>query len=182
VTTYVALLRGINVGGNSIIRMAHLRQTFERLGFANVRTYINSGNVLFQSPERDPRKLEMRIEKALVREHELGSRVVIRDLAAMEKLVKSLPKTWTGDDWQHNVIFLRHTIDSRGILKGLNPKPDIEEVIYRPGTLLWAARRDALTRSSMLKLSRQPIYQDMTVRNPNTTRKLYELMKRMATS
>jgi uncharacterized protein (DUF1697 family) len=178
--TYVALLRGINVGGNALVRMAALKTTFERLGFANVSTYINSGNVFFQSGERDPRALEARIEKALIKDHKLGARVIVRDFPAMEALVKGLPESWDGSaQWQFNVIFLRHTVDSKKILDGLSPKPEIEEVIYRSGTLLWAARRSTITRSAMLKLSRQAVYQEVTVRNLNTTKKLYELMKRM---
>ena len=50
-TTYIALLRGINVGGNKIIKMQDLKTMFQSIGFQNVRTYIQSGNVLFESDE-----------------------------------------------------------------------------------------------------------------------------------
>ena len=64
--TYVAFLRGINVGGNALISMTQLKAYFEQLGFDNVRTYINSGNVIFTSTSTDERKLERSITKALV--------------------------------------------------------------------------------------------------------------------
>ena len=115
-----------------------------------------------------------------MKEYELDSRVVLRSLAEMEKIVKSLPVNWTGDSkWRYNVIFLRHTIDSEKILAELEVKKDIEEVVYCPGALFWSAQVSELTRTNMLKLSSRKMYQDMTIRNVNTTRKLYELMKKV---
>jgi uncharacterized protein (DUF1697 family) len=95
--------------------------------------------------------------------------------------VENLPKNWNGDKrWKYNVIFLRHSIDSENVLDGLESKSDIEQVVYCPGALLWSARISDLSRTSMLKLPSQKIYQDMTVRNLNTTKKFYELMKKMS--
>ena len=175
---FVALLRGVNVGGNNMISMSSLKKSFETLGFTDVRTYINSGNIIFKSKE-DARKLETKIERMLSKEYELGSKVVVRSLSEMAKLVESLPRDWTGDsNWRYNVIFLRHTIDSEEILAELEVKKDIEAVVYRPGALLWSAQVSDLTRTQMIKLSSRKMYQDMTIRNLNTTRKLHELMKK----
>ena len=178
---FVALLRGVNVGGNNMISMSALKKSFEEMGFPHVSTYINSGNIIFTTKENDPRKLEKKIEQLLSKDYQLDSRVVVRSLSEMEKLVESLPQNWTGDSgWRYNVIFLRHTIDSEKILDELVVKPDIEEVVYRPGTLLWSAQISELTRTNMLKLSSRKMYLDMTIRNLNTTRKLRELMKKVA--
>ena len=177
---FVALLRGVNVGGNNMISMASLKADFEKAGFKDVSSYINSGNLLFNTRETDPRKLERRIEAMLSKKYQLGSKVVVRSLPEMAKLVQSLPRTWNGDkDWRYNVIFLRHTIDSEDILTGLAFKPEVEQVVYRPGTLLWSAKVTDVTRTAMIKLSTKKIFQDMTVRNLNTTKKLYELMTKM---
>jgi uncharacterized protein (DUF1697 family) len=178
---YVALLRGINVGGNNIVSMKALKGSFERLGFDDVQTYINSGNVLFRSQETDVRKLERRLERMLVKEYDLESRVMIRNSAQMAKLVTGWPPDWNDHEtgWKYNVIFLSHAVDSMSIVKGLNPTPEIERVVYRPGTLLWSARADALTRTSMLKMGRLAVYKEVTVRTPNTVRKLHELMQNM---
>jgi uncharacterized protein (DUF1697 family) len=179
ITTYVALLRGINVGGNNIISMSSLKASFENMGFKDVSTYINSGNIIFKTKEDDARELERNIEKMLLREYKLECKVVVRSFPDIAKLVKSLPKTWNADKlWKYNVIFLRYSIDSKRILDSLHPKLGIEEVIYRPGVLLWSARMSDLSRSTMLKMSSQKIYQDMTVRSLNTTKKLFELMKK----
>jgi uncharacterized protein (DUF1697 family) len=176
--TYVALLRGVNVGGNAMINMKALKESFEKAGYENVRTYINSGNVIFETNKTDPRKLEVSIEKILSKEYKLESKVVIRSFEEMEKLVKVLPKDWDGSkERRFNVMFLRHTIDSKDILKDLKPKEGIEDVVYKSGALLWSAYVKTLTRSSMLKVASAAIYKDMTIRNLNTTKKLYELMK-----
>jgi uncharacterized protein (DUF1697 family) len=176
---FVALLRGVNVGGNNMISMSALKKSFEALGFNDVVTYINSGNIIFKSKEADARKLEGKIEKMLLKEYQLDSRVVLRSLSEMKKIVESLPENWTTDrDWRYNVIFLRHTIDSKDILRELELKKDIEEVVYCPGALFWSAQTSELTRTNMLKLSSRKMYLDMTIRNQNTTRKLYELMKK----
>jgi uncharacterized protein (DUF1697 family) len=181
---YVALLRGVNVGGNRNIAMSALKKSFEQLGLVDVSTYINSGNVLFRSKDTDTRRLERRIERMLANEYRLESRVLIRSFADMAKLLARWPADWNDRDehWKYNVIFLSRAIDSRRILKGLHPKPEIEKVVYVPGTLLWSARVDALGRTDMLKLGRQPVYKEITVRSPNTVRKLHELMKRIQPS
>jgi uncharacterized protein (DUF1697 family) len=177
---FVALLRGVNVGGKNMVSMRALKASFEKLGFEDVMTYINSGNIIFRSKDKDPRAIEKRLERMMSEDYGLPCRVVVRSSAEMAALVASLPKNWDGgSDWRYNVIFLRHTIDSKDVLRELNPNPDIEEVAYRPGTLLWAAQVKHLTRTTMLKLSSQKIYQDMTVRNLNTTKKLHELMSKM---
>lgn len=177
---FVALLRGVNVGGNNIIKMSSLKTSFEKMGFADVSTYINSGNILFKSKERDARKLEAQIETMLSKEHKLGCKVVVRSFPEMANLIENLPQNWDGDkSWKYNVIFLRHSIDSERVLDELALKPDIEQVVYYPGTLLWSARISDLNRTLMVKLSSQKLFQDMTMRNTNTTRKLYQLMKKM---
>lgn len=177
---YVALLRGVNVGGNNMISMKALKESFEGLGFGQVTTYINSGNIVFATKETDARKLEKKIEQMLSKDYELGSKVVIRNLADMEQLVKSLPPGWGEDsNWRYNVIFLRHTIDSEEILKDVLVKDDIEELIYRPGTLLWSAQLSEITRSNMSKLSSKKMFQEVTVRNLNTTKKLCALMQKV---
>src|SRR5688572_11753375 len=177
---FVALLRGVNVGGNNIISMKSLKTSFEKLGFSDVSTYINSGNILFKAKESDARKLETKIEAMLSRDYNLGCKVVVRNFAEMASLIENLPKSWDGDKrWKYNVIFLRHSIDSGEVIKRLGPKPEIEKAVYYPGTLLWSARISDMNQTTMFKLSGQKLFQEMTVRNTNTTRKLYELMNKM---
>jgi uncharacterized protein (DUF1697 family) len=177
---FVALLRGVNVGGSNMISMRALKESFEAIGFTHVSTYINSGNIIFTTKETDPRKLETKIEQMLSKDFQLDAKVVIRSLSEMKQLVANLPANWTGDSgWRYNVIFLRHTIDSEKILEELTPKIDTEQLDYRPGTLLWSAPVSDISRTNMQKLSSRKVFRDMTVRNLNTTKKLCELMKQV---
>jgi uncharacterized protein (DUF1697 family) len=161
--------------------MGALKESFREMGFVRVQSYINSGNIIFASKETDARKLEKKIEQMLSKDYELGSKVVVRSVAEMEQLVESLPPSWGEDSRsRYNVIFLRHTIDSEDILAEMPFQKDVEELFYRPGTVLWSAEVSEITRSNMAKLSSRKMFQDMTVRNLNTTRKLCALMKKVA--
>lgn len=174
---YVALLRGINVGGNSLIKMSELRECMERQGYNSVTTYINSGNVFFKSDESDARKLEQEIERAIGAKFGFMPKTVVRSFAEIKTTLANLPKSWaTNIDQKFNVIFLRHSIDSANILDELKPKAGIETLAYGPGVLYWSANTSDLTKSAMVKLAKSPLYQDMTVRNLNTAKKIYELM------
>jgi uncharacterized protein (DUF1697 family) len=179
--TYVALLRGINVGGHTIVSMAALKTTFEKLGYINVRTYINSGNVIFQSDNTDTRALEDVIEKALAAHFsDKTVRIVVRTLAEIAATIAHFPASWQNSTGQKcNVIFLRHTIDAPTLVGSFAPKPGIEELQYVPGVLFWSARTSDLTKSTMIKLSSSPLYQEMTVRGLNTVRKIYDIMQNM---
>lgn len=100
----------------------------------------------------------------------------------MDRIVRTMSRVWTGDPaWRYNVMFLRHSVDPKSALQGIQIKPELERVVICPAALLWSARIDGLTRTAMLKLASRPVYQDMTVRNANTTRKLLELMRAMRT-
>ena len=181
--TFVALLRAVNVGGNNMISMSSLKTSFERMGFTQVTTYINSGNIIFKSKELDPRKIETKLERMLANEYQLENKVVVRTLSEMKKLVNRLPNSWNDNDpgWRYNVIFLRHSIDSETILTDLKPRAEFEEVVYRPGALLWSAQVVNINKTTMLKLPSKKIFQEMTVRNLNTTRKIHQLMKKLTT-
>jgi uncharacterized protein (DUF1697 family) len=173
---YVALLRGINVGGKSLVRMEELRACAEGLGFADVRTYIASGNLLFSSPERSEARLAERLEPALERSFELPLRVAVLSRARFGRIVEAVPTVWVGDDSKRvSVAFVLPSGDARSIARDLTPKDGIDELVVTSGALLMATRRDALTRTG-LDLPAQPHYRDVTVRNLNTVLKLRELL------
>jgi uncharacterized protein (DUF1697 family) len=90
-TTYIALLRGINVGGAKSVLMADLKKLFESMGFKKVQTYIQSGNVLFQSEKQGDEKLAAAIEKKIETKYGFHVPVVLRTLAEMEKILETNP-------------------------------------------------------------------------------------------
>ena len=173
---YVALLRGINVGGRTLVKMADLKACFEQLGFDDVSTYIASGNVLFESGD-DAAGLATTIEAAIEQRFELPVKVVVLDRASYARIVKAIPKPWIGDGTlRANVAFVRRGTDAKAVVRDLEPDPAVEEVKAVKGAILWATRRDALNRSVMRKLIAGAAYKELTVRNLNTTLKLQELL------
>jgi uncharacterized protein (DUF1697 family) len=174
---YVALLRGINVGGKTLIKMADLKTCVEVLGFDGVSTYIASGNVLFESGKRDAAKLERQIEHAIEQRFKLPVKVVVLDRTAFGRIVKAIPKTWIGNEsLRANVAFVRRGTDAKRIVRELEPEAAVEEVKAINGAILWATKRSALNRSVMRKLIGGAAYKELTVRNLNTTLKLQELL------
>ena len=175
--TYAAFLRGINVGGAKPVAMARLAQCIEGLGYRDVKTYINSGNVVFRTTRRDARAIERVIESELERAFSTPIRVFVRNVDEMRVLVDAIKRRWRDDTGERqNVIFLSRTVDGKALVASMSPKQGLERVTVRPGALLWSVKKRDLTKSEMLKLNRMPVYQEMTVRGPGTVRKVYELM------
>lgn len=88
---YIAFLRAINVGGTTIIKMADLKKMFESFGLENVQTYIQTGNVLFESPETSASRLEEQIERQLEKASGKPIRVFVRTMKEVAALVENCP-------------------------------------------------------------------------------------------
>lgn len=88
---FVALFSGINVGGNRIVKMAELRSFFGELGFADVATYVQSGNAVFRARKGDAASLTKQLESAFEKKWGFHSRIMVRDLDWFERLVAENP-------------------------------------------------------------------------------------------
>lgn len=175
---YLALLRGINVGGHSTVKMADLKDCFESLGYGKVRTYINSGNVVFAVANTDPRKLERTIEDALEQRFGFRIMVVVRNLEEVETLAGHVPKAWSKPgELKRNVMFLHHSADPAAVKRQAARQDIGEEVHYYPGVLFWSAPTSNVGKSNMLKLIGTPLYKAMTIRTLSTVYKLLDLMR-----
>ncbi|RUS47395.1 DUF1697 domain-containing protein [Cohnella sp. AR92] len=175
---YLALLRGINVGGNNKIDMKQLKQSFERLGLSHVVTYINTGNIIFSDGLHSPAELAVMLEEAILSDFGLSIRVMIRTLEEIKRITEKIPADWTNDtDMRSDVLYLWEEVDRESVLEELPIKPEFDRVIYAPGAILWSYDRVNATRSGMNKIIGTAFYRQVTVRNVNTARKLYELMQ-----
>lgn len=173
---YVALLRGINVGGNCKVDMKQLKAVFEEAGMSDVRTYINSGNVIFTSG-KTTQTLTPILETAIEKHFKLSIRVLLRSEGELKATVKALPDSWQNNaEMKCDVLFLFPENDSAKVLDVLEPNPSIEDLRYVPGAVLWRIDRPHVTKSKILKMVGTPTYKQMTVRNCNTVRKIYERM------
>lgn len=174
---YVAFLRGINVGGNSIVSMSALKEIFNGLSLSDVRTYINSGNVIFSSPASGTQELAAKIEKAVEMRTGLPIKVLVLNRGALKKIVDAIPTTWVnGQDMRCDVLLLWKQVDNRKSLDQLPSNPAIEDVKYTPGAVIWRIDRKNVRKSKMPSIIGTPLYRQMSFRNVNTIRKLNELI------
>jgi uncharacterized protein (DUF1697 family) len=180
---YVALLRGINVGGKNLIKMPDLKASFEQLGLENVGTYIQSGNVLF-SARRVEQAAPARIEGALSKAFNYESRVVVRSLRAMQAIVAKAPKGFGGDpsDYRYDVFFLREPLTAAEAMRTITTKDGVDQAFAGPGVLYFSRLVARLASSHASRIAGIPIYQNMTIRNWNTTTKLLSLMQEINAS
>jgi uncharacterized protein (DUF1697 family) len=124
-TKYLVLLRGINVGGNNIIKMNELKYLFDELNYSNVKTYIQSGNVIFNDYEIDKNKLKKIIEEALFKRIKNRINIVILSFREMKQIVNKKPKSFGEDNEnKYDIIYL---------IEPLNVKEAIKEIKIREG-------------------------------------------------
>ncbi len=175
---YVALLRGINVGGKNKVDMKRLKEAFMEAGMKSVSTYINSGNVIFIDNQRTKAEIAGILEEVILHYFQLEIKVLIRSIDDFKDMIKILPTTWKNDkEMKCDVLFLWEEIDQGAILNELTIKPEIDTVLYTPGAILWSVDKRNVTRSGLSKLVGTNLYKKMTIRNVNTTRKIYEIMQ-----
>ncbi len=129
---YLALLRGINVGGKGIVKMVELKESFEKAGYTNVRTYINSGNVLFESVETDTEKLEKDVEN-LLQQNFFAIMTVVVSKKKVHKILESMPHSWKNDDLRKYVAFVKPPTKPDEIIKEAQLKEGIDAIEKGPG-------------------------------------------------
>ena len=175
---HLALLRGINVGGKNLIKMADLKTCFEENGFTNVATYIQSGNVLFESTESSSAKLTAKIEKMLGGSFDYVASVVVRSRTQLRKIVDGAPKGFGAEPskYRYDVLFLKPPLTAKKALKEVPLKEGVDEVYAATGVLYFSRLASRASSSRLSRVASMPIYKSMTIRNWNTTTKLLELM------
>jgi len=176
---YVALLRGINVGGNNKVPMADLRDCLESLGLKNIRTYIQSGNVLFESSEKDENKLTRDIEQVI--ETHFGFPVVVALFSQpeFEYIAKHTPESWLKNpEHKYNYLFLKKPWNESEVMQAIGLlKPELESATVGKGVIYQSMSIKFFGRTAGGKIAGKPVYKLMTIRNHNTVTKLLELLR-----
>jgi uncharacterized protein (DUF1697 family) len=178
---YLALLRGINVGGRNRVPMADLRACFEGAGLVNVTTYIQSGNVVFESVEPGRTGLTDRLEHALAKEFGFAITVVLRSHQQLQNTVARAPRGFGEDPakYRYDVIFLKPTLTPAAAMKVVSLREGVDEAAAGPGALYFWRLASKAAQSRMSRIVGTPEYQSMTIRNWNTTTKLLALLDAM---
>lgn len=177
-TRWVCLLRGINVGGNNLIKMTALAECLRSAGLQEVSTYIASGNVLFAHASADAAKLTGKIEQVLSKQFGYEARVVLRSHRELQRIVAKRPRGFGEQPakYRYDVLFLKEPFTAKRALDGMPVKEGVDRILPGPG-VLYASR--LVARASESRISRiitLPVYRYLTIRNWNTTSKLLALL------
>lgn len=177
---YVALLRGINVGGNNIIPMSRLKACFEASGFGGVSTYIQSGNVLFESSKGNARDLTRAVEQALSATFKADIRVVLRSRDQMRTIVAGAPPGFGTEPatYRYDVVFLKEPLTATQAMKDVSIREGVDAASAGKGVLYFTRLTSRATQSRLSKIASAPSYKQMTIRNWNTTTRLLALLDR----
>jgi uncharacterized protein (DUF1697 family) len=175
---YVALLRGINVGGKNPIGMADLRRSFDEMGFSSVATYIQSGNVVFASKSTNKAALGKTIATGLSASFGYAPPVVLLSAAEFEKVVTQAPRGFgsKANQYRYDVLFVRPPLAAAEVLQQLSLKAGVDTAHAGDYALYFRRLASRATQSHLPRLVQNPVYQELTIRNWNTTTKLLEML------
>ena len=162
----------VNVGTTKRVEMKRVKVLFESLGYTNVSTYINSGNVIFETDQKQA-ELRDKIEQSLKKEFGFDILSLVRSDEEMKTIVRSIPEEWQNDSIHRtDVAYLFPEIDSEATLEELPINKDYIDIRYIKGALFWNIERVNVNKSRLNKLVGHRLIQLMTIRNINTARYL----------
>jgi uncharacterized protein (DUF1697 family) len=174
---YLALLRGINVGGKNITKMPALKACLEHTGFDRVETFIQSGNVVFETRQKSTAKLTAQIDTAIEAAFGIDPRVVVLSRDRLKTVVADAPAAWRSrTDVRMNIAFVRPPATAAVALKEVEVRPGVDAVEAGEGVLYMSTTLRDLAKSRMSRIVTKPVYQQMTIRTFGTCQKIQSLM------
>lgn len=177
---FIALLRGVNVGGKNKLPMPQLKAAFERQGFSGVSTYIGSGNVLFDSEESDVLALKTRCEELIRSVFQLDISVAVVASDVLCDAIAHAPDWWNTDkESKHNAIFVIPPATAESVCAAVGEiKLEYEQAAFYGPVIFWSAPIKTFSRTRWSKVTGSAAYASVTIRNANTTLKLAELARK----
>jgi uncharacterized protein (DUF1697 family) len=174
---YLALLRGINVGGKNLVKMADLRTAVEAMEVDDVATYIASGNVLFRAPRQSREALAARIESDLTKRFDTELKVVLLTEALLREVVEGAPRGFGGDDHLSDVVFVRKPLTAKRAFGLVELREGVDRAWQGSGVVYFSRLAARATSSRLNKVASLPEYKNMTIRSWSTTTKLLALVE-----
>lgn len=176
---YVALLRGINISGKNKVPMDELKQGFEKLNYTEIKTYLNSGNVIFSSDESDTIKLTSQIEEMIKNHFSLNIPVFVISKEELEDILHHAPDWW-GDESKEiydNLIFIMPPATFKDVYNEIGePKEGLEKIEEYKETVFWSfSRKDYQKTNWWSKTASANISSNLTIRTANTVRKIISM-------
>jgi uncharacterized protein (DUF1697 family) len=173
----VALLRGINVGGKNLIGMADLAECFRDGGYRDVRTYIQSGNVLFTADSATGPALEDVLERMIETRFGIPILVVVRSRDELGATIAAAPPNHGSDELRSDVFFLKHPLTAEAAYAELPElREGVDSVALGPGVLYFSRVAAQASKTRIARLMSMPVFREMTVRNWRTTTRLFAML------
>ena len=174
---YIALLRGINVGGKNKIAMPLLKAALETAGFSEVATYINSGNVIFSTSNEDTVALQKICQQVIADTFQLEIAVAVISADELREALEHAPPWWDkNSEAKHNAIFIIAPATVDDVMKSVGEaKPEYEQVSGYGQVIFWSAPLATFSRTRWSKIVSTAAYDSVTIRNANTAKKLLQL-------
>ena len=176
---YIALLRGINISGRNKVPMAELKQCFEALDFVEIRTYLNSGNVIFSSEETVAAALTHRIEGRLQRQFGLEIPVFVLPQENLADILAHAPNWWGTENKAiyDNLIFILPPASFQDVYREIGaPKEGLEQIRDYGSAVFWSFDRKKYQNTNWWpKTASAEVAPKLTIRTANTVRKIARL-------
>ena len=178
-TRYIALLRGINISGKNKISMPELKTALTEKGFADVKTYLNSGNVIFSDDETDAVKLAEKVRAIIFETFHLEIPVFVISQDELKELLPKAPSWWGSDnkDIYDNLIFAIAPYSIETVTEKIGePTVELEKVELCGNVAFWSFDRKLYAKANWWKKTAAPgIGEMITIRTANTLRKIAEM-------
>jgi uncharacterized protein (DUF1697 family) len=175
---YVAFLRGINVGGKNMIKMETLRGMFAGLGYGRVKSYINSGNIVFETKKTDDLKLAEKIAKAIEKEFSMTIGVMVRAMAEIDDILKNNPfEGKFENDKALHVLFLNEKLPEEKIDLLVSNNGKDEEFAVRGREIFHNSRIHTIDSLLGKDYVGKKLKTPGTARNWRTINKIMELLE-----
>lgn len=173
---YLAFLRGINISGKNKVPMAELKSGFESLDFAKVKTYLNSGNVIFSSDHDDIALMKDQIETMIKNKFQLDIPVFVISKEELESILHNAPDWWGNENKEiyDNLIFIMPPATFADVLSEIGePKEGLEQIQDYKNAIFWSfSRKDYQKTNWWSKTASVTIGSKLTIRTANTVRKI----------
>lgn len=173
---YIAFLRGINISGKNKVPMAELKKGFEKLGLIEVKTYLNSGNVIFSSDEDDRSNLTNRMKAMLEKQFDFNIPVFVIAKDELEDILQNAPDWWGIENKEiyDNIIFIIPPVTFTEVFNEIGePKEELEKIKDYKNAVFWSfSRKDYQKTNWWSKTASTNISSKLTIRTANTARKI----------
>ena len=180
---YIALLRGVNISGKNKISMPELKKEFENLGYENVLTFLNSGNVVFMSDVEDENMICNNIHKMIKEKFNIDIPIYVTEVSRLKELLDNQPNWWgtSNKEIYDNIIFIIPPTTYEEVYNVMGePKKELEQIKEYKNCIFWSYNLQEYRKTNWWsKTASTSISNSITIRTANTMKKILELCNKI---